>query len=448
MKRIVVIGGNAAGPAAAAKAKRTMPGAEVSLIEKRAVFSTGTCEIPYLFSGEVPDPDHLVFFTEEGFYNSKGVTVYTKHNAEFIDTKKKTVVTRSTETGKEVFFQYDSLVLATGSSARGIPQLSPHIKNAFPVKTIEDAGRFFDSGLTLRSKKALVIGAGLVGIEMADALCVAGADVSIADIVSDPLPSSDQDIRRLVAESLKSNNIRFLQISGSAQYLVRGDHFYGLKSDGQLYEFDLVFIATGAEPNVQLAHLSGLKITDLNTIQVDNRLQTSVSGIYAAGDCIAVMDFVMNRPRYDFLATTAQKTGHISGENAAGGRVVFPAQVRNVSMRVPGGFLLSVGISQADAAYHAIPCAVVSATANSHVPVMPSSRTVYGKLLIHKSSKLILGASFLGGSEISGYGDMISLMIKGRIPAMLLEDVNYNYTPPLSPFINLLSILGKKSKQL
>jgi len=444
----VIIGGNAAGPAAAAKAKRILPDAEVTLIEKRGVISTGTCEIPYLFSGEVKDPKHLRFYNEESFFQSKGVAVHTKHTAEFIDTRKKTVITRSADTGKEKLFSYDALVLSTGSSARVLPMLPSGLSNTFSVKTIEDADAFFGSNLTLRDKRILIVGAGLVGIEMADALYTAGAQVTVADLVSLPLSSADPDIRKMVSELLTHHGIRFLQVTQSAQYLVKENLFTGVRVSGVYHEFDMMFIASGTEPQSQLAQSSGLKLTELNTIQVDNRLQTSQSGIFAAGDCISGTDFITNRPRYDLLATTARNSGHIAGENAAGGRGIFPAQVRNVSMRVPGGYLLTVGISIAEAEFHKIPIVEVRGTANSHVPVMPSSREVYGKLLTHKHNKMIVGASFLGGPEVSGYGDMVSLMIRGRIPAALLEDVNFNYTPPLSPFINLLSILGRKSKQL
>jgi len=181
-------------------------------------------------------------------------------------------------------------------------------------------------------------------------------------------------------------------------------------------------------------------------IKIDQYAKTSNRFIYAAGDNVEVINAITGKADYLPLATHAYDLGHVAGVNAAGGKVKYEPFVKNISVKFFNKFFTSVGLSELDAEGHGFDAKIISAKARNLVAVMPGSNYVLGKVLVDKSSNKILGASFLGGNEISGYSDLISALIRLNAPATTLSKINYNYTPPLSPFINLLSIIGKQVK--
>ena len=173
-------------------------------------------------------------------------------------------------------------------------------------------------------------------------------------------------------------------------------------------------------------------------------MKTSDRFIYAAGDNVEVVNAVTGKPDYSPLATHAYELGHIAGENAAGGNVKYDPSVKNISVKIFDKFFTSVGLSSSEANRNGFEIDEAFAKARNLVGVMPGSDYVFGKVLADKNSKRIIGASFFGGKEVSGYSDLVSALIKLKTPASILSKINYNYTPPLSPFINLLTIIGKK----
>ena len=192
-KKIIVVGGNAAGPAAAAKAKRTSPDSEVILFEAGDFISTGTCELPYLFSGEIKNYNDLVFFDGESFEKEKGVTVYTRHLVNSIDTCSKTVKVTNLIDNSPLTFEYDSLILATGSQSVSVPGLPNTVKNLFRYKTVSDYIKIKDYIDYNTVKSVSLIGAGYIGLETAEALTRAGYEVTIYE--KDSLPLLDMSLR-------------------------------------------------------------------------------------------------------------------------------------------------------------------------------------------------------------------------------------------------------------
>jgi CoA-dependent NAD(P)H sulfur oxidoreductase len=179
-------------------------------------------------------------------------------------------------------------------------------------------------------------------------------------------------------------------------------------------------------------------------IKVDQYLKTSDRFIYAAGDNVEIINAVTGKPDYIPLATHAYDLGHIAGENAAGGNLKNDPMVKNISVKIFDKFFASVGLSSYEARRNGFEFEESFARARNLVNIMPESDYVFGKVLADKNSKRIIGASFLGGKEVSGYADLLSALIKLKAPASTLSKINYNYTPPLSPFVNLLNIIGKK----
>ena len=445
-KKIIVVGGNAAGPAAAAKAKRFNPEAEVLLFEAGSYISTGTCEMPYVLSGEIDDYKKIIFFSPEQFFKDKGVMVFINHKVESINRNDKKVIVKDIRKGNSLEFYYDKLILATGSIARKLEQFPPGLKNVYNLKNVQDLINILELMNKNSVKNAVIIGSGYIGLEAADALHSRGITVTILEKFQYPIPSSEIDIQHLTYELLKHNKISFYGNADTIKITTSGDYLRSINLDSRLLEFDIILNATGSIPNVNLANNCGLEIGSKGGIKVDSRLRTSCQDIYAAGDCIEVTNAVTNRPDYFPIATIAHDFGHIAGENAAGGNKRVEPVVKNLSVKIFNKFLIKVGLSSKEAREEKYLFSSVQEVVPNLIEVMPESDKVFGKINYERENKRILGATFFGGREVSGYGDLISAFIKTKHCANELSSINYNYTPPLSPMVNLLSILGRKIK--
>lgn len=442
--RIIVVGGNAAGPAAAAKAKKFNPNADVLLFEASEFISTGTCEMPYVLSGEIDDYQKIVFFSPASFQEQKGVKVHVTHFVEEIDTKKKQVIVKDLTKNRILNYDYDKLILTTGSKAKTLPGFDTQLKNVFTLKNINDLIRI--NGFISKENilKALVIGSGYIGLEAVEALKKRNISVQIIERECRPLPGADEEFGNEVLKILINNGIEFIGEVNDLEPLISGDRILGVNFGSNFIETDLVLLSVGFEPDTYLARNAKLEIGKTGAIKVDSYLKTSDRFIFAAGDNVEVVNAVTGKPDYHPLATHAYELGHIAGENAAGGNVKYDPFVKNISVKIFDKYSTSVGLSSAEAIKNGFKVEEESAKARNLVGVMPGSNTVIGKVLVDKNSKRIIGGSFLGGKEVSGYADLLSALIKLKTPVSMLTKINYNYTPPLSPFINLLSIIGKK----
>lgn len=445
-KKIIVVGGNAAGPAAAAKAKRFNPEAEVLLFEAGNFISTGTCEIPYVLSGEIDDYNRIIFFSPEDFLEKKGIKVFINHKVESINRKDNKIVVRDLIKNNALEFNYDKLVLTTGSVAVNVDQFSTSLKNVYNLKNIQDLVDILKLVKEKKLNKVVIVGSGYIGLEVAEAFNK--LDVSITMVEKDryPLPNSEPEVQHLIYELLKQKDISFYGETDKFRTTTSDNILKSINLDSRLLEFDIVLVTVGFLPNTELAKSCGLEIGTTGGIKVDTKLRTSCQNIYAAGDCIEVTNAVTNRPAYIPLATIAHDYGHIAGENAAGGNKRVEPVVKNLSVRIFDKFLVNVGLTSLEAKKENYLFDSVQEVAPSLIEVMPDSDKVFGKIIYEKDSKRILGATFFGGKEVSGFGDLISALIRTKQSVEILASVNYNYTPPLSPMVNLLSVLGRKIK--
>jgi len=442
--RIIVVGGNAAGPAAAAKAKKFNPNADVLLFEASEFISTGTCEMPYVLSGEIDDYQKIVFFSPISFQEQKGVKVLVRHFVEEVDTKKKQVIVKDLTENRILNYDYDKLILTTGSKAKTLPGFDTQLKNVFTLKNINDLIRINDFVSKERILKALVIGSGYIGLEAVEALKKRNISIQLIDKECRPLPGADEEFGNEVLKILINNGIEFIGEVNDLEPLISGDRLLGASLGSNFIETDLVLLSVGFEPDNYLARNAKLEIGKTGGIKVDSYLKTSDRFIFAAGDNVEVVNAVTGKPDYLPLATHAYELGHIAGENAAGRNVKYDQFVKNISLKIFDKYFTTVGLSSAEAMENGFKVQEASAKVRNLVAVMPGSNNVIGKVLVDKNSKRIIGGSFLGGKEVSGYADLLSALIKLKTPVSMLTKINYNYTPPLSPFINLLSIIGKK----
>ena len=444
--KIIIVGGNAAGPAAAAKAKRVNPDAEIILFEAGNFISTGTCEIPYVLSKEIKNTEDIIFFTPEEFYRQKGVKVFVNHLVEEINTKEKFVKVQNIRTGAFTNYYYDKLILTTGSSSKK-DILAKDSVNSFTLKNISDLVQIKEFIGSFNVKNVSIIGAGFIGLETAEALVNIGCTVSLIEKSSMPFPSAEPEIQVLIKELLVKNSITFYS-SAEIKPIINQNKITAININGRIVETELVINAIGILPNVYLAVKANLKIGTTGALKVDTRLRTSDFNIYAAGDLIEVMDFITGRPVFLPFASYAYEYGHIAGENAAGGNVSASPVINNAGMRLFDKYYVSVGLTLYEAIKNNILADSVTGIQSDYASVMPDAGKVFGKIVFEKISNRLLGASFFGGREVEGFVNVVSALIRLRQSARILSEINYVYTPPLSPLKNLLSSLGKKIKSI
>jgi len=263
------------------------------------------------------------------------------------------------------------------------------------------------------------------------------------------VPYFDLKQKKWLMQSLKllsKNKIEFTGNVKEIEPVLTQNKCIGVRIKEKFIETDLILLSVGFEPDSLLARSAKLDLGKSGAIKVDNYLKTSDRYIYAAGDNVEFINYVTLKPEYIPLATHAYDMGHTAGENAAGGNVKFESYVKNISVKIFDKFFVTVGLTEGEAIRNNFEFTKSFNKARNLVSVMPGSEYVYGMVLEEINSKRIIGASFLGGKEVSGYADLISALIKLKTPASFLTKINYNYTPPLSPFVNLLNILGKKFK--
>ncbi|MDR3668851.1 MAG: FAD-dependent oxidoreductase [Ignavibacteriaceae bacterium] len=446
-EKIIIVGGNAAGPAAGAKAKRVNPDAEVILFEAGDYISTGTCEIPYVLSNEIKNTEDIIFFNVDRFYAQKGVKVYVNHFVEEINTREKIVKARNLKDNSIADYNYDKLILATGSTVKKESSLKD-AENSFTLKTISDLVHIRKYIEFNKVRNVVIIGSGYIGLETAEALVNLGcSSVSLVEKAAMPFPSAEPEIQALIKELLIKYNIDFYP-TAEIKPVFNNNKINAVNINGRAVATDLVISAIGFSPNIYLAVKANLKLGTTGALMVDTRLRTSDFNIYAAGDLIEVTDFVTGRPVYIPFASYAYEHGHIAGENAAGGNVSVSPVIKNSGLRLFDKYYASVGMTTNEAEGSKILIQSVTDIQADIASVMPGAGKVFGKIVFERLGSRILGASFFGGREVEGFVNVVSTLIKLKQPAHLLAELNYIYTPPLSPLKNLLSSLGKKIKSI
>jgi NADPH-dependent 2,4-dienoyl-CoA reductase/sulfur reductase-like enzyme len=432
-RRICVVGGLSAGPSAAAKAARVDPSAEVILFEQGDAISYGICELPYYISGEVRGDD-LVVLTPEQMQREKNVIVRTRSLVQTINPSRKTIEVQDLATGTMIQERYDRLILATGSTARPLGLTGEEARNVFHVKSLDDGlhiARFIDSE---RPSRAVIIGGGYVGVEMAESLRRRRIEVTLLHQGTKPLNHVAPETSDAVLKQLGDHGVVFLP---DAQTV-------GLRLDGRsavaevftpdrTLPADLVIVAIGVRPNAQLAATARTRMGARGGILTDTHLRTSVESIFAAGDCCEVRNMITNRMMYAPLATNAARMGWVAGENAAGGRATFAGALRSIALRVFDLEVVHLGLTFDEARTAGFVPEVVTITSTSRVSMMPQSKDVRVILVADRASRRVLGVDVSGEEGAVLRGNLLAPALQHHLTVDDVRRWDLAYAPPFSP---------------
>jgi NADPH-dependent 2,4-dienoyl-CoA reductase/sulfur reductase-like enzyme len=432
-KRILVIGGLAAGPSAASKAARTNPHDEVILFEQGEHISYGICEIPYFVGGEVKEQG-LIAYTPATLREKKRVDARIMHTVEQILPTRRMIVVRDLRSGVTHEEKYDRLIVATGSRPVQLGIEGEDSRNVFHVKSLDDGLRIKTFIDTEKPKHAVIIGGGYIGMEMADTLRRCELDVTLLHRQALPMAGLERSTRETVRARLEKHGVMFVPQALTEGFVIdkqmRVTHV--VTPEGS-YPADLVILSLGVTPNTALAKGAGIRIGTLGGILTDQRQLTNLDNIFAAGDCCEVRNLVNNKLMYIPLATIASKAGWVAGENAAGGNAVFKGAIRAIGVRVFDLEVVQVGISSDEAKESGFDVVTETITAHSRVAIMPGSKKVTVTLIADKKSKRLLGANLFGEEGAALRADALAAAIQHRLTIDDIQQWDLVYTPPFAP---------------
>ncbi|MGQ9788464.1 MAG: FAD-dependent oxidoreductase [Candidatus Hadarchaeaceae archaeon] len=434
--RIVVIGFQSAGLTAAATARLYNRNAEITVIERRSYATYHPCGLPFVISGEVRALGDLV----EPTPRLPGVNVRLGAEAKAIDVGEKTVEIFDLKTQREEKVPYDKLILAAGSTALrpSIPGMD--LDNVFNLKTIEDVEKILSA--LPNANKAVVVGAGPIGVETASALRKHGLEVALVEMLPNVLPGMlDPDMAGNVLERLVKFGIRV--ICSRAVKELRGDgKVRSVVLEGEEIPVDLVVVAIGVKPNVELAVKAGLSLGPTKMIAVDDHLRTSNPDVYAVGDCAEARCLVTRRPVRSQLATTAIRMGRVAGINAAGGDEVFEG-VLNAVVTMAGGLeIASVGLTPIAAQEAGIETTSVRVRCLSKPNYFTGAEPLIIRLTADKKEQRLLGGQFIGAGAAER-ANRLALAIREEMTAKELSKADYCYAPPVSDSIDPLVVAAE-----
>ena len=422
--RLLVIGGTAAGMSAAARARRLDPSLEIVVLEQGPVVSFGACGLPYFIEGRIRRAEQMVVYTPEYFRKERNISVRTGARVvSVLHARRQAMLT----SGEAV--AYDRLVIATGSRPRQSALSDETLPHVFRLNTMADGERLRAFIIEKRPKTALIVGAGYIGFEAADAFRHHGMRVVLASQGFDALNRHDAELTRIITAHCKRFGV---EMRWNTEVRSVDDE-----------SADMVLIAAGIQPNVEIARDAGVELGRTGAIRVDDRLQTNLAGIYAAGDCAETFHLVTGRPEWVPLGTTANKMGRVAGANAAGRRERFAGIVGTSVLRIMGLDVGLAGLSceQARAAGFAPVEARIQAKSK---PGYFGGRPVTVQLVADRNTRRLLGGWVAGEHEIAGRVNVIAMALQARLKVEDFEGSDLAYAPPFAPVWDPLLIAAQQ----
>ncbi len=438
--KVIVIGGVAAGPKIASKIIRNCPEAEVTIVEKGEFLSYAGCGLPYYISGEVKEQKELMA-TAVGtvrdsvfFQNVKNVKVLNHTVATKIDRKNKKV-TIKTKNGDEKELDYDKLAIATGANPVKPPIQGINLKNIFSLHGVEDAEGIKAKLGEHKAIDAVIVGGGLIGVEVAEAIVECGGRVTIVEMLPQILPMLDPEIAALAEKHFEANGVRIMT-STKVMGFDGKEQVQKVITDKETLNADIVILAIGVRPNVELAESCGLELGTTGAIKVNPQMQTSDPDIYAAGDCVECQNRITKKPCYVPLGSTANKQGRVAANNICGGNDSFPGIVGSSVCKIFNFSAARTGLSEkqaTEAGYDVVTCL---APAPDKAHFMSTMKPLLLKLIADKKSRKLLGAQATGPGVADKRIDVAATAITAGMTVDDIANLDLSYAPPYAPAVD------------
>jgi len=438
-KKIVVVGGGAAALSVVMNARKENRNAQIVMISNEHTLPYSRCGLPFTIDKEISDTRNLIT-QKENFFKIINVSVRLRSQVVSIDKDAKTV-TYADENRKETVESYDALILCTGARPFIPPIPGVEKDGVFTLRTMEDA--ILLNNRVKSAKRAVVVGAGLIGIETAYALKKAGINVALVEILDTILkPLLDAEMARYVQEKIERQGIKIF--TGRKVESIEGQESVNkVIVSGEEFPCDILIFATGVRPNTDLAKNSGVHIGERGGIKTNERMETNIPEIYAAGDCVEVMHRITGKPVLSQLGTSAVRQGKVAGINAVGGNAIYKGTLNASVTRIFDIEVGSVGLTEWQAKELGIDTVGVAIPWKTRAEYFPNAGELKLKLLFMRENMRVIGAQIVTTEGAQGYVNLISLAIDKASTASDLVHLDACYSPPVADVWNAVSIAAE-----
>jgi NADPH-dependent 2,4-dienoyl-CoA reductase/sulfur reductase-like enzyme/rhodanese-related sulfurtransferase len=433
-RKIVIVGGVAGGAAAAAKARRTDEHADIVMFERGPHVSFANCGLPYYVGGDIADRESLLLQTPESFWRRFRVRVHVRHEVLGIDRAAQQVKVRNLETGVVFLQPYDALVLSPGAGAI-VPNLAGlPARNVFVVKTVPDSDAVRGWLDAQKPTRAVVVGAGFIGLETAEALHQRGLHVTVVELQPQVLPALDADMAEHVARRMRDRGVDLVLADGIAGFETdAAQTMTGVRlASGKVLPAGIVILSIGVRPELKLAVDAGLTIGAAGGIAVDERQRTSDPKIYAAGDAVEVVQRVTGQKVRMPLAGPASKQGRVAGANAAGGDLQFPGALGTAILGTMGISAGRTGLTEREARAQGFDVLVTHTHNLDHAGYYPGALMLHIKLVTDAKTGRLLGGQVVGENGVDKRLDVLATALQARMHVDELEELDLAYAPQFS----------------
>ncbi|EQK43114.1 pyridine nucleotide-disulfide oxidoreductase family protein [[Clostridium] bifermentans ATCC 638] len=435
---VLVIGGVAAGTKTAAKLKRENRDFNVTLITKGENISYAGCGLPYYVGGVIEDKSDLIVNTPKSFSDLTQVEVKTSVEALEIDRDKKIVRAVDLKNNKEINLNYDKLVIATGADPVKPPIEGIDLEGVFYMRTPDDAIAVREVVETNNVKRAVVVGGGFIGLEVAENLHEMGVKTTLVEAMDHIMPGFDAEVSSYVENELIENGIMVL--TGERLTSIEGNEKVSkVRTDKRAMKVDMIVMSVGIRANSNIAETCGLELETNKTIKVNEYMQTNDEDIYAVGDCVTVKNILSGKAAWSPMGSSANKEGRCLAKTLAGKKTEFNGVLGTGIVKLLNLNAARTGLTEKEALNLGYNVESILVPIDDKAHYYPDSKTIIIKLISDKDNKKVLGAQVFGEGNVDKHIDVVSTAITFNATVNDLQNLDLAYAPPFSTAINPIS---------
>jgi len=445
-ERLAIIGGDAGGMSAAATARRRVGPDDLDIVafERGSYTSYAACGLPYFVAGVVPEADRLVARSPEKF-RAQGIDARTGHEVVAIDLDRRALRVRVIDSGDETWEPFDQLLVATGATPVRPPLPGVDADGVHGIQTITDAIAVRDR-IDGGANRAVVVGGGYIGLEMAEAMVLRGLKVSLVEMAEQPMSTLDPDVGALVADALRGIGVDLhLGTSVEGFETDASGHLSAVATTAGDVPADVVVLGLGVRPNSALAAQAGLAIGVTGGIVTSRTMSTSAEGVWAAGDCVETYHRVSRCPVSVALGTHANKQGRVVGVNATGGYLTFPGVIGTAITKVCEYEVGRTGLTEREAASAGFSSAAATVEGSTRAHYYPDAAPITVKVVAERGTGRLLGAQIVGREGAAKRIDVMAAAIWNEMTAEELSQLDLGYAPPFSPVWDPVLIAARRA---
>lgn len=440
--KIVIIGGVAGGASAAARLRRLDENAQIIMIERTNYISYANCGLPYYIGGSIKDKAVLTLQTPESFYARFRIDVRINQEVIEIDPSVKMVKVKNLHDDTVYQESYDKLILSPGAKPMMPPIAGIDNKNVFSLRNVENTFEIDQFIKNHNVTKAVIVGAGFIGLEMAENLKERKIDVTIVQLMDQVMAPLDKDMAAVVQNYLRNQEIKLLLETSVTKIIDKNGQTYVQLNNQEELECDLVIMAAGVLPENKLARQAGITLGLKGAIIVDEYMQTNVKDIYAIGDAVAIKHFITNQDAHIPLAGPANKQGRIVANHIYGLPGRYKGSLGSSILKFFDLHIASTGLNEKEAIRAGIDYDYVVLTSASHATYYPDAKSMFVKILFEKNSGLLLGGQIVGFGGVDKRIDVLATAIRAKMTAFDLTELELAYAPPFSSAKDPINMAG------